>query len=139
MLESVEGVDIRSWEVILTYGNTLHSYRARTNVTISFCISADDEHIAPSCHRDRLSGHAAKNAALPRAYLADCARITTSHARIPFGNGAHEPLEVWPFCHRHSPHTAIAQNRRSEAPARPMLALLATARSTAMISIMPAH
>ena len=136
----MEGGGIRSWEVILTYGNTLHSYRAHTNVTILFCMLADDEHIAPSSRlpsssqRPRRQGcgtvpcvsrRARKDPYLPRPHP-----LRTSPARA---------AARWPFCCRHSPHTARAPNRRCKAPTRRMLALSATKWSTAAISIMPAR
>ena len=43
-------------------------------------------------HRAPHNDHAAKIAALFLAYLAEYARIATSHARIPFAHRAHEPL-----------------------------------------------
>ena len=136
----MEGGGIRSWEVILTYGNTLHSYRAHTNVTISFCIRGRHEHITPSSRPPRssqrprhqdcgtvpcLSRRARKDHHQPRPHL-----IRPSHTRA---------AGSWPFCCRCSPHTARAPNRRSKAPTRRMLALSATKWSTAAVSIMPAR
>ena len=48
--ESIEGLGIRSLEVILTYADTLLSYRARANVTISFGTRGRHEHTAPLVH-----------------------------------------------------------------------------------------
>ena len=45
-------------------------------------------------HRAPRNDHAIKIAALSRAYLAEHARTTTSHARISFAHRIHEPLEV---------------------------------------------
>ena len=45
-------------------------------------------------HRAPRNDHAIKIAALSRAYLAEHARATTSHARISFAHRIHEPLEV---------------------------------------------
>ena len=139
-LESVEGLSIRSWEVILTYADTLHSYCAHTNVTISFCISADDEHIAPS---SRLPSSSQR----PRRQ--GCGTVPCVSRRVRKDHHQPRPHPIrpsrtraaasWPFCCRRSPHTARAQNRRSKAPTRRMLALSATALSTAMVSIMAAR
>ena len=134
----MEGRGIRSWEVILTYADTLHSYRAHTNVTIPFCIIGRHEHIAPSsrppsssqrprrqdCGTDPcVSRGVRKNHRQPRPHP-----IRPSHTRA---------AGSWPFCCRCSPHTARAPNRRSKAPTRPMLALSATKWSTPAISTMP--
>ena len=88
-------------------------------------------------HRAPLDGHAAKNAALPRAYLTEHARIATSHARIPCVHRTREPLEVGPSCRRRSPHAARAQSRRSEAPTRPMPEPATTAAATRISASMP--
>ena len=135
----MEGGGIRSWGVILTYGNTLHSYRAHANVTIPFCIIGRHEQIAPSSRPRRsserprhqncgtvlsVSRRARKDPYLPRPHP-----LRTSPARA---------AASWPFCRRCSPHAARAPYRRCEAPTRRMLALSATKWSTAAISIMPA-
>ena len=40
-LESVEGLGIRSWEVILTYADTLHSYRFTVHSCTHECYDLD--------------------------------------------------------------------------------------------------
>ena len=136
----MEGRGIRSWEVILAYADTLHSYRAHTNVTISFCTSADDEHIAPSSRLPRSS---------QRPRHQDCGTVPCPSRRARKDHHQPSPHPIrpartraaasWPFCRRCSPHTARAPNRRCEAPTRPMLALSATEWSTTLISIMAAR
>ena len=134
----MEGRGIRSWEVILTYADTLHSYCAHTNVTISFCILADDEHIAPS---SRLPSSSQR----PRRQGCGTVPCVSRRVRKDHHQPCPHPLRSsrtraaarWPFCRRHSLHTTRAPNRRCEAPTRRMLALSATKWSTPAISTMP--
>ena len=68
------------------YTHTVHTRMLR----FRFAYAADtSKWLHLRGHRAPLNGHAAKIAALILAYLAEYARITTSHARIPLAHRAH--------------------------------------------------
>ena len=84
----MEGLGIRSWEVILTYADTLHSYRAHTNVTILFCMLADDEHIAPSSRPPRSSER-------PRRQECGTAPCVSRRVRTDHHQPRTHPIRQW--------------------------------------------